>query len=53
VFESLEIRSCLKKAYLNQAQYLMGIKLLATGACVGTVVNVGDSDYEDPVDLFW
>jgi hypothetical protein len=53
VFEGLKVRSCLKKAYLNQAQYLMGVKLLATGACVSTIVNVGGSDYEDPVDLFW
>jgi hypothetical protein len=53
VFEGLEIQSCLKKAYLNRAQYLMGIKLVDTGACFGTIVNVGGPDYEDLVPVFW
>jgi hypothetical protein len=53
VFEDLEIQSCLEKAYLNRAQYLMGIKLVDTGACFGTIVNVGGPDYEDLVPVFW
>jgi hypothetical protein len=53
VFEGLEIQSHLNKACLNQAQYLMGIKLADTGACVGAIVNVGDSDIDDLVNPFW